>query len=187
MTMTATNDRLVSDYLRDVEQETADLPPQRREELLDDLREHIAVSRSGLADDDEEGLRALLHRLGPAAQIADQARADSGLVVPPAFTTPATASRSFETIAVLLLLAGLVVPVVAGLVGLVMAWLSRVWTRRDKLIATGIVVLGGLLPTLLMSSLAFGPMELLIFAPILASSVGAAFAGIFLAVRLRGR
>lgn len=66
-------DRLVEDYLGAVSYACADLPPQRREELLEDLREHITAARAVLYEPTEAAIRTILDRLGEPSAIADEA------------------------------------------------------------------------------------------------------------------
>jgi uncharacterized membrane protein len=71
--MTQTNDALVDEYLAHVARATAGLPPERRDELIRDLREHIDTERAELTDDSEAGVRAILERLGDPDMIAREA------------------------------------------------------------------------------------------------------------------
>ena len=85
--MTKTNDELVDDYLAGVARATAGLSPERRDELIRDLREHIDTERAELADDTEAGVREILERLGDPEMIAREAAADAEPVLtmaPPA-------------------------------------------------------------------------------------------------------
>lgn len=66
-------DRLVEDYLGAVSYACADLPPQRREELLEDLREHITAARAVLYEPTEAAIRTILDRLGEPSAIAEEA------------------------------------------------------------------------------------------------------------------
>jgi hypothetical protein len=67
-------DRLVEGYLAAVAHATTGLPAGRREDLLADLREHIAVARADLHTPTEAGLLTILDRLGEPAAIAEEAR-----------------------------------------------------------------------------------------------------------------
>ncbi|MFD1543366.1 HAAS signaling domain-containing protein [Nonomuraea guangzhouensis] len=67
-------DRLVEDYLAEVARATASLPAGRRDDLIADLREHIAVARSGLHPPTAAGIHTILDRLGEPAAIAEEAR-----------------------------------------------------------------------------------------------------------------
>ncbi|GGM42947.1 hypothetical protein GCM10011608_29550 [Micromonospora sonchi] len=69
-------DSLVDSYLGAVAQAGADLSPQRREDLLADLREHITTARAELDPETEAGVRTILDRLGDPASIAAEARQD---------------------------------------------------------------------------------------------------------------
>ncbi len=70
--MTTTNDALVDEYLARV---PAPPPgsPERRDELIRDLREHIETDRAELPDESEVGVRGTLERLGDPEMIAREA------------------------------------------------------------------------------------------------------------------
>jgi hypothetical protein len=130
--MTTEADILVHRYLRDLEAQLHDLPANRRRELLDEVGEHIAAARAALDPETEAGVRTVLERLGDPADIAAEARERFGVPATPA--RPAT--PWLEVIALVLL----VIPFVGWVVGVVLVWLSQLWTTRDKLVGT----LGGL-------------------------------------------
>ena len=130
--MTTNVDTLIDRYLTDLEAELADLPANRRREILDELGEHISEARAAGDADTEAGIRTVLERLGDPADIAAEARERFGIQAGP--TKPAT--PWLEVIA----LVALVIPFLGWLVGAVLVWLSRIWTTPDKLIGT----LGGL-------------------------------------------
>jgi uncharacterized membrane protein len=91
--MTTTNDALVDDYLARVARATAGLSPERRDELIHDLREHIETGRAELTDESEVGVREILERLGDPEMIAREARQD-GEAVPVVGFTPPRRSRA---------------------------------------------------------------------------------------------
>ena len=66
-------DRLVEDYLGAVSYACADLPPDRRDDLVADLREHIAAARAVLYQPTEAAIRTILDRLGEPSAIAEEA------------------------------------------------------------------------------------------------------------------
>jgi hypothetical protein len=72
--MTQHRDRLVEEYLAAVAGAGPDLPAHRRDDLLSDLREHIASARADLAPETEAGVRTILARLGDPASIVAEAR-----------------------------------------------------------------------------------------------------------------
>lgn len=83
-------DRLVEDYLGAVSYACRDLPPEQREDLVGDLREHIAAARAVLYQPTEAAVRTILDRIGEPGVIAAEARLDAGLGVAP---PPATRQR----------------------------------------------------------------------------------------------
>ena len=117
--MTTTVDTLVDRYLTDLAAELRDLPANRRRELLDEVSEHIAEARATQEADNEAAVRTVLERLGDPADIAAAARERFGIAAKPA--RQAT-------------------PWLGWVVGVVLVWISPIWTTRDKLIGT----LGGL-------------------------------------------
>ena len=189
--MTTEADALILRYLQDLEGELRDLPANRRQELLDEVGEHIAAARAALDPETEAGVRTMLERLGDPADIAAEARERDGVQRPP--VRPAT--PWLEVIAIVLL----VIPFAGWVVGVVLVWLSRLWTTRDKLIGT----LGGMswvlagLGTVMTSaggsravgSAPLGPSETSLMEVVLVviPFVLPVLAAIYLGFRLRGR
>jgi hypothetical protein len=130
------SDRLIDAYLSELATEAAELPAGRRDELLADVKAHIAEARAGGATSEDE-IREVLRRLGRPSEIV--AAATDGLVrveVPPRL-------RPQDFVAVGLLLVGpyllsfsLIAAVVAWGIGLGLLWTSNRWTTIWKLIGT---------------------------------------------------
>lgn len=153
---TSTVDRLVTDYLVRLEMAGAALPPERRDELLEEISSHITTARASGAAADEAAVRTLLERLGQPEVIAAAALDDSPSTdVPPGGVSTRPPSTALELAAVMMLTVGSFLPVVGWLVGLVLLWVSSRWTAAEKLLGTlvvplgpgGVIVLAGLLPT----------------------------------------
>ncbi|SDR97128.1 HAAS signaling domain-containing protein [Microterricola viridarii] len=116
--------------------------------------EILAGVREELLGQDAAATGARIRELGDPEFIAAEAR--GALPGEPAASTPAAAPVSgpspasadarpepawFAVLAgLLVMLGGVVVPVLGGLAGYVMVWLSTAWTRRQKLIATAVPV-----------------------------------------------
>jgi hypothetical protein len=172
--MTTKVDTLVDRYLKDLETELRGLPGNRRREILDEVGEHITQARADLDAENEAAIRTVLERLGDPADIAAEARDRFGV-------QPRPASPWLEVLTLVLL----VIPFIS-VVGLVLVWLSRLWTTRDKLIGT----LGGLswwvapLGTIGVSAggTGLGPVEVIVFAVPFVLPIAAA---IYLGIRLR--
>lgn len=147
----------VTRFLARLDEAAAALPPGRREELVAEIRDHLRDALS-VGAGDEAALRETLDRLGDPADIvaAEADGAPSAAPAAPAVPVwqtgppgqqPWPAPRvspwgGLEIAAVLLLTAGtVVVPVVGPLVGLVLAWVSERWTRREKVVATVLTML----------------------------------------------
>jgi uncharacterized membrane protein len=104
------NDPLVGEYLDAVTRATADLPADRRADLLADLREHIAAARAELVPETEAGVRTILDRLGDPAGIAAEARlGETGFDA----ETPARTNRGLRN-ALLVVVAAIVVMCAVG-------------------------------------------------------------------------
>jgi uncharacterized membrane protein len=58
--MTTEVDALILRYLQDLEAELRDLPANRRQELLEEVGEHIAAARAALDPETEAAVRTVL-------------------------------------------------------------------------------------------------------------------------------
>jgi hypothetical protein len=187
--MTTKADILIDRYLNDLKAELGGVPANRRRELLEEVGEHITQARAALDADTEAAIRTVLERLGDPAEIAADARERFGVQTAKPFTP------WLEVIALVLL----VIPFLGWVVGVVLVWLSRLWTTRDKLIGT----LGGMswvvagLGTIMMSAggsrpvgsaplepAGPGAVEIIAFVVPFALPIAAA---IYLGIRLRAR
>ncbi|MGW6967975.1 HAAS signaling domain-containing protein [Streptomyces zaomyceticus] len=174
---------LVTAYLDSVAHETAELPAERRAELLADLREHIEVSG---AENDEQ-LRAVLAELGEPRTVAASALAEE----PSAGAAGAAAHGTGRTkpTAILLGVSGVLlvlnpyVGAIALIVALVLLWGAPQWESRQKLVgsATGVAVpVVAFLGALLGDASRIGPVEVLL---ILVFSLGVPVLGAALLMR----
>jgi hypothetical protein len=135
--MNSTADHLVDDYLKRLRKELAGLPRERRRELEQEISEHIAAARATLSAQNEAEIRTLLDRIGDPADIAAEARERFGI-------QPRKTGWKEITALILLPIGGVLIPVLGWFIGLVLLWVSDVWSIRDKLIGT-FVLPGGLL------------------------------------------
>jgi hypothetical protein len=122
------------------------LPAGRREEILDEIAEHIDAQLG--PDPTEAEVLTVLDRVGDPEQIAADARADFGI-------TPVAPKWTDYAVPVLMPVGGIVLPVIGWIIGAVWLWSSPIWTRRDKLIGT-LVVPGGLLLPLFVLQVTIG-------------------------------
>jgi hypothetical protein len=129
----------VARFLARLHSAAAVLPPARREELVSEIGEHLREALPDGATDAQ--VRSVLDRLGDPADIVaaetDGAPRLAGAAPVQVVVQPGSPWGGLEVAAVLLLTVGLfVVPVVGPLVGIVLAWTSPRWTRREKTVAT---------------------------------------------------
>jgi uncharacterized membrane protein len=117
--MSHPNDPLVGEYLDAVTRATADLPADRRADLLADLREHIAAARAELVPETEAGVRTILDRLGDPAGIAAEARLGEPAPAAPAAPGPVRNTHGMRN-AVLVIVAAVVLMCAVG-AGLLLA------------------------------------------------------------------
>lgn len=143
-------DALVGDYLARLRTSAEALPGLRRAELEAEVAEHIETALETAGSRDELTVRNVLERLGPPADIiAAEFGASRGQESVAGQMRPAIERSRWgpiEILAVLfLLVGGFVIPIIGPLVGLVLAWFSSQWTRREKVIATVIAtaIVGG--------------------------------------------
>jgi uncharacterized membrane protein len=128
-------DPLVDAYLSRLETAAAALPFDRRADFVAEIRAHIEDALGEAGTSDEVTVRNVLERLGPPVEIA---AAIGSIQV----EVPQTAQGQLETVAVVVLAFGGLLPVVGWLVGLLLVLASDFWSSRDKTIG----LLLGLLP-----------------------------------------
>jgi uncharacterized membrane protein len=141
-------DALVQEYLGRLKVASGPLAVDRRTELIDEVREHIAAGLAEADRHDESTVRDILDRLGrPEDIIAAELDPDEtarGLATQVA-ASPAAAGSSWgavEVVALLLLSVGAVLlPFVGPLLGLGFVWLSNTWSQRQKVVASAIVLI----------------------------------------------
>jgi uncharacterized membrane protein len=127
----------VEHYLHDLEEELRDLPPTRRRELLEEIREHIGEALADIPEGEEAEVRNVLERVGEPAVIAEEARERFGI--------HRTKPGVREILTLILLPLGGFLWVIGWAVGAILLASSTVWTSREKVIGL-LVVPGGLLP-----------------------------------------
>jgi PadR family transcriptional regulator PadR len=181
-------DALVHNYLDRLEAAAWRLALDRRTELVGEVREHIETALEEAGHRDGLTVRNILEGLGPPEEIiAAEGEPDA---VPPAWAaTPPTGPNvarapwgAAAIVALLLLTVGAVLlPFVGPPLGLVFMWLSALWTRRQKLLASAIVLTLLVLPVLV---LRYGQAATSVDAVSLLIPFGGIAAAIFLAVVL---
>jgi hypothetical protein len=117
---TMETDHLIDDYLRRLEHAAAHMQRARRTELVTEIRGHIETALREEQAAGEAAVRNVLDRLGPPEEIVEAAE-------------PPPAERRAGVLEIVALLA-LIVPFIGWLVGTVLVFASRAWSRRDKLI-----------------------------------------------------
>ena len=119
--------RLVDDYIDGLARAAQSLPAARREELLGDVRSHVAESGATT----EAEVRNVLERLGSAEEIL--AEYEDAPVASPR----AEPRLRFQEYAVLVLLPlGGFLFIVGWLVGVALLWTSDRWRTGEKLLGT---------------------------------------------------
>lgn len=151
---------LVGDYLGRLHAAGWNLTPERREELVADVRDHIqeALRTEDAAARPEVAVRNVLERLGPPEEIVRAEGDESGTgpgepgwgqrPVP----GPGLVERYRDPVALFLLPFGSFLFIVGWFVGVALLWSSDVWRLRDKLLGTlvwpfgylGVAFLGGI-------------------------------------------
>jgi len=129
----------VRDYLDRLRAEGRQLPPDRLDEVVDDVRSHVrdavaAGTAAGL--DPSLAARNALERLGSPGEIVRAEAEQSGVTV----TAPTVGSdapgglvRYGEPVAIFLLMFGGFVFLLGWPVGVCLLWMSRTWRLREKL------------------------------------------------------
>lgn len=185
--MTDQAPRVVRNYLAELDAALEGVPA----DLASDVRSGIEEELSGL---DAATASVRIEELGDPVFIAAEMRDAVGPAPAAALVDtpkPLTATRGFAIAAALLVaIGGIVVPVVGWIVGIVWMWMSPVWRRGEKWVATlagpaaiGLALLGGLVGTAFEGSGGLGGWHALILVA-LASPV---VVGVWLLWRAKGR
>ncbi|MFN8052582.1 MAG: hypothetical protein U0Q22_14140 [Acidimicrobiales bacterium] len=170
--MTTLNEPLVENYLRDVSDALRAADPERRNEILEQIEDHILSASADLAPGDDAGLRTVLERLGPPADIAtaagvspyDAPAAPPVTAAPSAPTSPPAPTGTAERWALVAFALSPILCLVGWVVGVVLLWTSRMWTTRHKVVGTVatlpfalLIVLSGLVFTVSARTASSGP------------------------------
>jgi uncharacterized membrane protein len=181
---TMQRDPLIDDYLRRLTAAAADLPHERRVELVAEIEEHIEAALDEGGAEHEAAVRNVLDRLGPPEEIAAEAGADARM----------PERGRLETAAMCVLAVSFVLPGVGYLIGAALVLASKAWHGHDKMIALLIppfvVVVGALVVLVGAASVAegesfdsgLGPVEV---AVLMAIALSGLLSAAYLSYRLR--
>ena len=143
--MNAQGERVLDEYLERLKRSLNDVPSARRGEIVAEIESHIDEALAEEPDDSEASVRNVLDRVGDPEDIAAEARDRLDIRKPRTSWT--------DPLAIVLLLIGGFLWLIGWVVGVVLLWLSDVWSPRQKLIGT-LVVPGGLLAPVLFGLMA---------------------------------
>jgi hypothetical protein len=124
-------DQLIDGYLARLRVAAADLPASARDELIEDMRAHIAEARSREPQETDTTILNILDRLGEPEAVVTEARRRSDSLEP----TP-VGGRPGPHLPGALEIAALVFLLVIWPVGVILLWISPAWKVRDKVIGT---------------------------------------------------
>ena len=127
-------DQLIDGYLARISTAAADFPAGARDELLADMRSHIAEARARGPEETDASILNILDRLGEPSVVVGEARDRLGLRRE---ITPSTRPGILEVGALVLLI--FLYPA-----GVILLWLSPMWKTADKIIGS-VFTLGGIL------------------------------------------
>lgn len=126
-------DQMIDGYLTRIRDEARDLPSAARDELIEDMRAHIAEARTREPQETDATVLNILDRLGePNAVVAEARRRPDA----PEPTPSDMGVRPGPYRPGLLEIAALVLLIVLWPVGAILLWISPAWNIRDKLIGT---------------------------------------------------
>src|SRR2546423_5611562 len=117
-------DQLIDGYLARLRVAAVDLPASVRQELIDDMRAHIAEARTRELDETDATVLNILDRLGEPAVVVAETRERLGLRAP----TPYRPG--------LLEIAAVILVPFFWPIGVILLWMSPAWHWRDKVIGT---------------------------------------------------
>jgi hypothetical protein len=150
----------VGDYLEALDGAAAGLDPDRRADLVAEVREHIDLALTEAGSTDQPTVRGILERLGAPAEIV---AAETGTAEPPIGSATAASASDRPRLALtpeqgtllMLLLGSIVLPFVGRILGLWMMAGSERWTLTQKRTAALIVVTLLVLPAVVLLPMAF--------------------------------
>ena len=142
-------DQLIDGYLARLRVAAIDLPSSVREELIEDMRAHIAEARAREAEETDATILNILDRLGdPELLVAELRQRPTPVPSRQSSAWPGLYQSGILEIGALVLL-----PFV-WVIGVILLWVSPAWKTRDKVIGT-IFSLGGY-PAIFIIGGAFG-------------------------------
>lgn len=149
---------IVADYLDRLYECGRSLTRTQIEELMADVREHVAAALLAAGRDDEATVRTVLDRLGTPEEIVAAANGDVPVSRPapmPAPALPASGRWTWRelTAAVLLVPGAFMLPIIAPLAGIAFAWSSELWDKKAKRVAYWIGGVGAAIPLALILSI----------------------------------
>ena len=150
--MNGTRHREVGEYLRRLQRSMGDLPAERSEEILAEIEEHIAEELAEQPTATDADVRNVLERVGDPEDIAAEARERIEITpTSPRFRRAAASWTDIGTVTLLVLGGLMITPfyrpegmVAAWSAGVVLLWMSEVWSARDKIQVTLVLPLGAL-------------------------------------------
>jgi hypothetical protein len=157
-------DHIIAGYVGRLREALSGLPSARREEMVEEIREHIAEARGALRQETDNDVLDILQRLGHPADIAAEARAGLGILE--------RGPGPLEIAALLLVgFSGLVFPLppVGWVLGVVLVWLSPCWTAREKRYGAYLPLVVALVVDV--SALLVGPLVHLVIVPVFGASI----------------
>lgn len=139
-------DQLVDGYLARLRIAATDLPSGLRDELIEDMRAHIAEARAREPDETDATILNILDRLGdPELLVAEARQRPTPVPSRQSSPWPGLYQSGILEIGALVLL-----PFV-WVIGVILLWVSPAWNTRDKVIGSifslggypGIFIIGG--------------------------------------------
>lgn len=139
--LTGSQEARIERYVAALDRAMAAAPADERAEVVAGVREHIEAALADRPDPTDAEVDAVLRQLGDPVVIAGDAVPDATRVPPPPAARPALAERWVPTAVVAMIGAGfalffLALPLLLVLAGVVLLWMSPLWSRAEKLVGT---------------------------------------------------
>jgi uncharacterized membrane protein len=139
-------DQLIDGYLARLRVAAADLPSSVREELIGDMRAHVAEARAREPAETDATILNIIDRLGDPEMLVAEARQRPT----PAPSTQASVAPWLYRSGIIEIAAIVLLPFL-WVIGVILLWLSPAWKTRDKVIGSifslggypGIFIIGG--------------------------------------------